>query len=199
MADRLLRSLDEMQDDYARTVSAQLSTEAAQPVDLRALVMEELPVDSEAATSDPGGDGEEDDDGDHGYAMIGSDDGGSERADSDTEHGRNVRCAKAPRALATFDQDGENPWKAAAADADFEDFQDGGFLESFADFGSSNPALPSPPPGMSQFEATPLTDDQVQFIKEAMKQVEIIPPLWAQNLDDRELNRKIREALRGGV
>jgi len=183
MMERLMQSLGDMEADYARTLAAGecRPTPLEQPGD----------ADPEAATAGEGGaeagseSHDEDNEGGGGYMMIGSDDGGSD-ADPDEVESTAPAGAEA----------GGSGWPAPPQvdDADFQDFQ-GSHLESFADFGSSNPLLPPPPHGLPQWAATPLTDVDVQFIKDTMKLVEPTPPPWAQNLRDAELSRMVRAAL----
>jgi len=69
-------------------------------------------------------------------------------------------------------------------------------LETFADFGSSNPALPAALPGVSHLQATMLTDDEIKIIKDAMREVCLSPPPWAQKLSDQDLQRMVKDMLK---
>lgn len=219
MAERLLRDLEGMDDDYARTLAAERPE--AEITGATATASEEVQGAAAAGNLTEASDGhpaigtaadmDEDDGSDgggEGYAMLGSDpeDGGSDgpgNADSDDEP-REAPIAKPPAAPEPWpqpDSEAASGWPAPPAaadeeDSDFENFQGGGALERFADFGASNPALPAPPPGMSQFEATPLTDDAVNCIKEAMSQMNLTPPPWARDVPDHKLQRMVKSALR---
>ena len=111
-----------------------------------------------------------------GYAALGSDGGSDEEevAPVDADWGG-------------F-QAGEDVWAAAVSTADSE-------LESFADFGAANPALPSPPE-MSLLQAKMLSRDEIRLIKETMQQIQLPTPPWAQRLSDRDFQRMVQDSLR---
>lgn len=180
---QLMQSLSNMEADYARTVAAgekhaaSLEPGGTLGGDDRDGAMAEDGSDASSSREDEENEG-------GGYAMIGSDGGGSNTDLDEVEE-----SAPAPEAANTG-------WPAPQADdLDFQDFQ-GNHLESFADFGAANPLLPPPPNGLDLWASTPLTDTDVQFIKETMKLVEPKPPAWAQNLPDAQLQRMVRAALR---
>mmetsp|Transcript_2884 Transcript_2884/g.8168 ORF Transcript_2884/g.8168 Transcript_2884/m.8168 type:complete len:227 (+) Transcript_2884:93-773(+) len=186
IAERLLRSLEELQDDYARTVACEPVVPDAEVLAAAAGGGAADGVAADRAASEEAGseagDSEGDDAGGEGYCRLGSDDGGSD----DEAGGVEAQAAGGAGA--------DDVWKNQAEGVEFADFQ-GGFLESFANFGAANPALPAPPEGMSQFEATPMSDEDVRFIKEAMQSVSITPPAWARGLEDCALERMVRKAL----
>lgn len=181
MVERLMESLEEMEDDYSRTMAAEADARLAEPV--------AAPLDCSTSDRSDGDSSEGEENCNNAYMTIGSDGGSSGLGDGDEEVlGGDIRLASQVEA----DRGG---WPGATCDdSDFQDFQ-GNHLENFADFGSANPLLPPPPVGMSQWEATPLTDSEVNLIKETMKQVAPTPPAWALNLGDRELQRMMRAAL----
>eukprot|EP00913_Durusdinium_trenchii_P007062 g6644.t1 len=124
---------------------------------------------------------EEEDLGAAGYAALGSDDGGS---DEDEE------VPAGDSDWGNF-QTGEDVWANSTAAPESE-------LESFADFGDSNPALPAPPE-MSLLQAKLLSRDEVQLIKETMQQIQLPTPSWAQRLSDRDFQRLVQESIRSGA
>mmetsp|Transcript_32811 Transcript_32811/g.67235 ORF Transcript_32811/g.67235 Transcript_32811/m.67235 type:complete len:175 (-) Transcript_32811:83-607(-) len=108
-----------------------------------------------------------------GYAALGSDDGGSEEEAADADWG-------------AFQQS-EDVW-TATSDPDSQ-------LESFADFGATNPALPAPPE-ISLLQAKLLSRDEIRLIKETMQQIQLPTPSWAQRLSDRDFQRMVQDSLR---
>lgn len=201
VVDRLMRSLEDMEDDYARTVAAEVKGCQVEPLPPADLDPDEpaclaAPVDgcnaadSDGASSSRG----EEEDGGGAYMTIGSDDGNGSASGLDDELESSDQAAKQEANA----NNGGWPSLPADEEPDFQDFQ-GNPLENFADFGSSNPLLPPPPPGLTLWETTPLTDTEVQLIKDTMKQVEpSFHPSWARNLKDSELQRMVRAALAAG-
>merc|ERR1711971_1197424 len=122
------------------------------------------PAAAAAAAADED-DADEDGEAPAGYAMLDdSDDGGGSEA--------GPGCAGA--------------WDDVA----FDDFQGGGALETFADFGPTNAAMPEPPP--APVVVPRLTDDDKRIIRETMQKIDIQPPPWAARLSDKDIHRMIK-------
>lgn len=161
----------------------------------------------------------------HGYEALGSDDGGGSdgamHCDEAEEAGAEgpihqagqTTCPPSVALGAASDSDpaddaavprrdvvSADVWPVATSqDAElwgFGGFQAAPQLEAFADFGMSNPVLPEPPHGVPHLQATLLTEDEVNLIKETMKQVSLTPPPWAQNLLDKDFNRMVKDLVR---
>merc|ERR1712194_668770 len=208
VVERLMMSLGAMEDDYARTLAAEKNSQ--------------LPLDPVQPQADAESDGEssrgedEADPSNNAYQTIGSDCGAGSPFASDDD--MDVVANDAPREAPTMGsievaegsnvaQGGVTGWSQPSEtngwpqppsdDDDFQDFAAGGVLESFADFGASNPALPAPLPGVSSLQSTLLTDTEVELIKETMRKVELTPPAWAKQLHDSEFQMMMRKALQG--
>lgn len=223
MAEHLLRSLERMEADYEATLAAEERLRQAAEAPHSSLRDGSSGAEAAAASEESGG--EEPPDGYaalDGYATLGSDDEGSEVGPGRAEHGQSHgSAAEEADVWDTYQRHeeafGTSPWPSACSgpgstwpsceapgatagtaveEEQFEDFQAAASLENFADFGASNPALPPPPPGVNQLQATLLTDEEVRSIKDTMKQISVTPPAWACNLPDQQLERMVRDLLR---
>lgn len=202
MAERLMRSLERLEEDYAQTLAAGVREDAADNACgiTKAIVdagnHHEEPAAARCDDNDAASSLQDEEDSTNGnaYMAIGSDDDGSDggldvemRFDHQTE-AANVGWPA--------NVEGESSvWPQPIEQEDFEDFQCGDYMENFADFGKSNTLLPPPPSGLSQLEVTPFTDQEIRLIKDTMKQVQITPPPWAQNLRNTDFRRMVKEAL----
>ncbi|CAE7557532.1 unnamed protein product [Symbiodinium sp. KB8] len=180
VAERLFRSLELMEADYQRTLAAEPT--APQSLHPSGILREQSDSDEDA-----GSDGEE-----HGYAALGSEVG------SDEEVGTDKGLCPATA------EDDWGCWQSGAAEASrpaqpMQAWQDREgekeVLESFANFGSSNPALPLPPAELRPIQANFLTEEEVKLIKETMQQICPPAPPWASKLSDEAFQRMIKESL----
>eukprot|EP00930_Biecheleria_cincta_P066283 TRINITY_DN5236_c0_g1_i1.p1 TRINITY_DN5236_c0_g1~~TRINITY_DN5236_c0_g1_i1.p1 ORF type:complete len:226 (-),score=59.04 TRINITY_DN5236_c0_g1_i1:63-707(-) len=190
--ERLTRSLEMMEADYQATLDAERRMQAT-PTPPLASMEASADLEDDEESSGMGG----------GYAALGSDDGGSEPdcpGDEDACWG-GFQCgsleqaddgvAFAPPSRAAPTQAGEEadwPWG--------EKSQDDLAFESFADFGSSNSSLPGPPSHVPPLLAKPLTADEVNLIKDTMRDVCPAPPAWATQLSDSKIKSMVQELLR---
>mmetsp|Transcript_119207 Transcript_119207/g.337962 ORF Transcript_119207/g.337962 Transcript_119207/m.337962 type:complete len:203 (+) Transcript_119207:164-772(+) len=171
VADVLLQNLASIEAEYERTIVAERRAGDAQPAD-------GCGDDGGGAESDCEDEGAGDRDG---YVALESDEDDGEWSGW---------------------QGGPDTGVAADSTDDRGELADDGpeagqqLLENFAEFGASNPALPPPPPELNPLQATPLTDEEVDVIKDTMSKVNITPPPWARQIPDDKLLRMVQEMAR---
>eukprot|EP00439_Symbiodinium_sp_Y106_P041569 s5930_g5.t1 len=172
VAERLFRSLELMEADYQRTLAAEPT--APQPLQPSGILREQSDSDEDVSGVE-----------EHGYAALGSEVGSDEEVGTD----KGLRPATA--------EDDWGCWQSGAAETARPTPGEGEkeVLASFANFGSSNPALPLPPAELRPTQANFLTEEEVKLIKETMQQICPPAPPWASKLSDEAFQRMIKESL----